>query len=199
VSLIFNPAFISRRLPIVKTPTTWNPSDKASGVTLSNGNLTAQTPTSGGSGVRSVASVSSGKWYWEMAIDNAGSGNVTMVGIATSAMPIASGIPGFSADSYGYRGGNGQKYTNSSGVAYGAATATGDVVSVLLDMDNNQIEFWKNGASQGVAFTGLGAGPFFPSVGDVSSSVGATFTANFGQSPFVYDRPWDYFGGLGAV
>jgi hypothetical protein len=202
MSLIFNPAFISRRLPHVKTPTTWNPSDKASGVTLSNGNLTAATPGSGGSGVRSAVGVSSGKWYWEYLINSAGTGNATIVGVADATMNIAGGdLVGFSASSYGYRGSNGQKYNNSVGGTYGSTFTTLDVVSVLLDMDatSKTLRFWMNGVDQGLAFGSVGSGPFYASIGDISSTAAVQITANFGQSPFVYQRPWDYWGGLGAV
>ena len=147
--------------------------------------------------MRTIASVSSGKWYWETTVN---SGTVGIVGIATSAMPISTGTPGFSADSYGYRQSNGNKAHSSSEAAYGAAwTAAESVVSTLLDLDNGTLSFWLNGADLGMAYTGLGSGPYFASSGDVSSSAGWNSTVNFGQSAFVYRRPWDYWGGLGAT
>jgi hypothetical protein len=48
------------------TLTTWNPSDKGSGITLSNGNKTA-TGSSGNFKVRGTTShVSTGKYYFEL-------------------------------------------------------------------------------------------------------------------------------------
>ena len=199
MSLIFNPAFISRRLPHVKTPTTWNPSDKASGVTLSNGNLTAATPNAGGSAVRTVVSAASHKHYFEITVDAVTAAGVALVGVATSGLNISTDAPGYEANGYSYRA-NGAKINNSVNTAgYGATYGAGDVISVLLDQVNNTIEFWKNGASQGIAYSSIAAGPFFAAIGDNSSGANCTFTANFGQSPFVYERPWDYWGGLGTI
>jgi hypothetical protein len=77
MSFLFKPGWASRRLPIVSQPTTWNPSDKASGVTLSNGNLTAQTPNAGGSGVRTItralrAAIAAGVEVRRVEIDRGG-------------------------------------------------------------------------------------------------------------------------------
>jgi len=49
--------------------------------------------------------------------------------------------------------------------------------------------FYKNGVSQGTAFTGLTSGPYFPAVSNYNSSSGLT---NFGQQPFKYPAPAGY-------
>ena len=63
------------------TTTTWNPSDKDPGVTLSGGNLVATSSlslpscsTSGYCGVRAVASHTTGKFYHEEVFTNLGGG-----------------------------------------------------------------------------------------------------------------------------
>ena len=59
--------------------------------------------------------------------------------------------------SYCYILENGKKfiYTSSDygNSDYGAAYGVGDVIKISLNMDTNQITFYKNGVSQGVAFT----------------------------------------------
>ena len=57
------------------------------------------------------------------------------------------------AKAYSYYGVTGYKQGSPSAVdsAYGATYTYGDVVGVAFDSDNNTLEFFKNGISQGVA------------------------------------------------
>jgi phosphoribosylamine-glycine ligase len=51
---------------------------------------------------------------------------------------------------------DGQKFIMTSSYSasnYGASYGEGDVIKISLNMDTNQITFYKNGVSQGVAFT----------------------------------------------
>jgi hypothetical protein len=81
---------------------------------------------------------------------------------------------------------NGQIYTNGSGTSYGATYANDDVIGIALDLDNDQLTFYKNGTSQGVAVTGL-TDTYTPACGNDQASVSYTF--NFGQRAFVYTSP----------
>mgnify|MGYP003636293145 FL=1 len=77
---------------------------------------------------------------------------------------------------YGYYV-TGQKYSGTSASSYGASFGTGDQMGMLIG--NGAIEFFKNSASQGVAFSSL-TGAYKV----VSSAVGGTnagITFNFGQ------------------
>ena len=79
-----------------------------------------------------------------------------------------------------------------SNQSYGASWTTGDTIGVAFDADAGTLTFYKNGASQGTAFTGLTDGPYVPSVVQNGSSRSAVL--NFGQRPFKYqnagtDRP----------
>jgi hypothetical protein len=69
--------------------------------------------------------------------------------------------------------------------AYGAAYGNGDVIGVALDMDAGTLVFYKNGVSQGTAYSSL-AGTFAPASGDGATNA---WTANFGQRPFAYTAP----------
>ena len=151
--------------------------------TLSDGNL--KVVISGLYATRATISVSSGKWYWE-ATNLGGTNNALMIGISDATVPIASST-WQGANGWYYYGFNGNKYTSNASAAYGAAYTTNDVVGVALDCDAGTLTFYKNGVSQGVAYTGLGGKTLSANIG----SGGATQNAviNFGQRPFAYTAP----------
>jgi hypothetical protein len=148
--------------------------------TLSNANLTA-TSTAGGSwpeGAYSSIRVSSGKWYCEITPSSGTAIVGAMIGVASA------------STSYWYYSFNGNKYTyTTNSGAYGASYTDNDVIGIALDLDAGTLTFYKNGASQGTAFSGL-TGEWVFCVGDASG--GATSlvaNANFGQRPFSYTPP----------
>ena len=155
---------------------TLNPLDKTAAVTLSNGNLQALL-----NGInyfsKSTIAISSGKWYWEV---TASATAEDMIGI-TKADVATTGYFGSQATSYGYYKTNGNKYNSATGTAYGASYASGDIIGVALDLDAGTLTYYKNGISQGTAFTGL-SGTFFAGVS--TAGTGGTQTINFGQRAF---------------
>lgn len=164
---------------------TLNPNDKGSEVTLTNGNLTAEIPNLY-HGVRAMAGKSTGKWYWEIKVDNG-----TYVGIG-----VANNIPSMDMRTfdtpntrvyYAYYGNKISTYPSPYGAPYG----TNDIIGIALDMDNGTVEFFKNGVSQGIAFTDVKSfnTPVFPYVTSCASAHGATVTANFGATSFAYSAP----------
>jgi hypothetical protein len=163
---------------------TLNPLDiSAAGgtVTLSNGNLQyAGVNTS--AGVKATIFPSSGKWYWESTLDSGATAAGTGFGDTASIY-----FPGFSANSYSYES-TGQTRTNGVTAAYGATYTTGDIIGTALDLDAGTVVFYKNGSSQGTAFTGI-SGAFAPQVGDSGFSNSTTWIVNFGQRPFAYTAP----------
>lgn len=163
---------------------TLNPLAKsASGVTLTNGNLDATYSATSGIAYATMG-VSSGKWYWEVV----GTSNPPyMIGISKDVSPITDWQ---STNGFGYFSQNGQKYTNSAGSAYGATYTTNDVIGVALDMDAGTLTFYKNGTSQGTAFSSL-SGTYFPSLQNPGAN-SITHTFNFGQRPFAYTAPSGY-------
>ena len=166
---------------------TLNPLAKGSDVTLVNGNLDCSTSsTAGYSSVLATIGVTSGKWYWEFI---AGSGTLRIgLGIATQAHNLSTWLGG---DAYGweYFNNDGSKYTNGSGGAYGAAWTTGDVIGVALDADAGTLTFYKNGTTQGQAYSGLTSGPYFPAVADSGTAGILAGSFNFGQRAFAYTAP----------
>ncbi len=139
---------------------TWDSSTKASCITLSNSNLTSleSNCTVSWNSVYDSTGVSSGIKEWEMTIDawdNTG-GNIYDVMIGVSKLRTQNPSTAVGSGSYCYILQNGQKFTVTSSYSasnYGASYGEGDVIKISLNMDTNQITFYKNGLSQGVAFT----------------------------------------------
>ena len=162
---------------------TLNPLSKGSAITLANGNLDISAASSGSQRVWGTIGVSTGKWYFEFT-QNSGT-YAQGVGIKSSAAQDNN-------TNYFYTGHTGQK-VNASGTAssYGATWGNNDVIGVAFDLDAGTITFYKNGTSQGQAFSGITDATYFPYV--VGWSGGAWGgTVNFGQRPFAYTPPTGY-------
>ena len=162
---------------------TMNPLDTGSTMTLSEGNLkTTSTATSNTS--RGTIGMTSGKWYWEVQVVSGGN---YVVGIGTGTFSNSTSAFTAYAGGYGYVD-NGNKQNNGTPVAYGGTMAAGDIIGVAFDATAGSLTFYKNNTSQGVAYTGLTNGPYFPAASCQSS----VMVANFGQRPFTYTPPTGY-------
>jgi hypothetical protein len=162
---------------------TLNPLDKGSIVSLSNGNLDYSNTTTGSS-VRCVSTihVSSGKWYIEHTVNS--TNTAVVVGIASTSEPASSNYIGSTAKSYGYAA-DGSKYTNGTGTSYGSTYGTaGDIIGVAFNADAGTLTFYKNGDSQGAAFTGIPVDSYYFGQGNGPQTYSGSF--NFGQRAFAY-------------
>ena len=157
------------------------------GSTLSNGNLDVTTPSSGYGLTYGTIGVSSGKWYFEMSPTSV-TGNVEF-GIAKAGGSLSAAL-GTLSSGYSYLN-TSLKSNNSNYVSYGSSYTTGDVIGIALDLDDGTLIFYKNGVSQGTAYTGL-SGEFFPAASDSSGSQSSSLFANFGQRPFAHAAPSGY-------
>lgn len=163
---------------------TLNPLNNPGASSLSNGNLDVTTASSGNGRVSGTLAVSNGKWYWEVTPTNLATN--CFVGIASSS-EFTANYPGSTSASYGYVDGTGNKYNNGVAAAYGATYVANDVIGVALDLDAGTIVFYKNGVSQGTAYSGL-SGSFVSALSDGGTGQ-SVFTVNFGQRPFAYTPP----------
>ena len=156
--------------------------------TLSNGNLDLVTSTGGYSSKLSTIGMSSGKWYFE-ATQTAASANQAVVGLVRNDFISSNDIGGTAGTSWGYYGRDGRKYTGFVDLAYGATYGNNDCIGAAFDADNGTLTFYKNGISQGQAYSGLTSGPYFFAIGDSQSSATVSFSVNFGQRAFAYTAP----------
>jgi hypothetical protein len=161
---------------------TWNPLDKNASISTLNGNLDAFVASGSWFSVRATFGMSSGKWYWECTPDSSAA---VIIGIGTPQATLSTYVGG-DAFGWSYFNSNGNKFNNNTSTAYGSTYTTNDVIGIAFDADAGTLTFYKNGVSQGTAFTGLTNGPYLPMVG-IGGAL--TVTANFGQRPFAYTAP----------
>ena len=166
---------------------TLNPlSPPASGSpSYANGNLDGGVATY--QSLVSTFSMTSSKWYWEVTpTGNSGSAGY-FVAVSDANFPMSTRT-WQGANFWGYFS-NGSKYTNGGSASYGASFTTNDVIGVALDMDAGTVTFYKNGTSQGVAYSSLTNKSMQATVGDGTSTSIQYFSCNFGQRPFAYTAP----------
>jgi len=135
----------------------------------------------------STFSMTSSKWYWEVTpTGNTGSAGY-FIAVSDANFPMSTRT-WQGANFWGYFS-NGSKYTNGGSASYGASFTTNDVIGVALDMDAGTVTFYKNGTSQGVAYSSLTGKSMQATVGDGTSGSIQYFSCNFGQRPFAYTAP----------
>ena len=171
---------------VIDTPTdnfaVMNPLAYSPSMTHSNGNLKLNGTLANWYGSPATIYVDSGKWYWETTITSRGT--YSQVGLAEEDW-LPNSSPGLQSNAYGYYSFNGNAVRDGTTTAYGATYTTGDVIGITLDYDNGEITYYKNGVSQGVAFTGV-----TEKLTPASALYGtATHNYNFGQLPFAYAVP----------
>jgi hypothetical protein len=164
---------------------TFNPLIPVAGATYSNGNLQYTNSGNNKSGFSSPLP-NTGKWYWEGTWITSGSGSSPIIGLAQAGFENTQGATG----ELGYRA-NGNKFDQAATeTAYGSTWTTGDVIGVAVDMDAGTIAFYKNGTSQGTAFTTVLTALTQPVSPVFRVNVaGDVLAFNFGQRPFAYTPP----------
>jgi len=166
---------------------TLNPLDRGPTYVLANGNLDASTSHSTDTVIKTTVAVNSGKWYAEVVYTTI-AGAYPTVGIVASDYNVNSSVYiGQTPTSYGY-GAIGTKLNNGSAPGYGASWTTGDVIGIAFDLDAGTITFYKNGTSQGVAYSGIPLTNSYCVAFSTPGSVNA-FVTNFGQRSFAYTAP----------
>lgn len=169
---------------MARTYATWNPSDKAARITLSNGNLTTAMDTQGGtfpSGMaRSTISKTSGKWYWETTVQAGTVAATAEVGTDNGTGTLTTGV-GQAGQANGYGWYNAGGFFHNSNTPTGTQTTytVGDICGVAVDMNSLTLQFYKNGVATGAQITGLPA-TMFAGIGTAGDVFNAT--TNFGAT-----------------
>ncbi|KAK9071573.1 hypothetical protein SSX86_008001 [Deinandra increscens subsp. villosa] len=136
------------------------------------------------SSARANACVWKGKWMYEVTLETAG---LQQLGWATISCSFTedTGV-GDADDSYAFDGKRVIKW-NLNAKPYGQSWVTGDVIGCCIDLEADEISYYRNGVSLGVAFNGIrkvvpGLG-YYPAI---SLSQGERCDLNFGARPFRY-------------
>lgn len=195
------PAFAGITWPGVRTKTSsetigaWNRGQHYGPVALSSGGTVAtQSNLSTSVGRPAVPPKNSGilqiEWEW---ITNSLSGANAYVGFTEYAELInpANGRLGYTSRGWSYAN-NGVKVNGGVDTAYGASYVMGDVLGAVVDFTAGSITFYKNGVSQGVAFTGITFEDLYP--GAKTGNTG-TYTTRVRTKGFTYPvvgaDPWE--------
>jgi hypothetical protein len=190
-----------RSIASASASSTWNPLDKGSGITLSDGNLTATGDSATLYGVRGTQGHSgSGKYYFEVLVNSVTGGSANLdVGVANATYSLGAGVTFSSGNSWGIANfpallyGNGS--TRLSGVSVSAS-----VIAIAVDFSAGNIFIrysasgWLPVATSSDPTTGANpafstiAGTLYPCV--VCKSAGVT--ARFKAAAFTLGMPSGY-------
>jgi len=174
----WTPSGLTSSDQMIDTPTnnfaTMNPLE--SGLGCSDGNLVQNSGASAWRINKSTVYFNVEEdWYFEARLSGSGS-DKGMIGISVNEHSITTYF-GNGGEGYGYNMTTGGKYSEGAGnVAYGSTAVSGDIIGVHIS--GGSLTFYKNGVSQGVAYSGL-TGYMTPSF---AQYLGYTWTANFGQN-----------------
>ena len=176
--------------------TTWNPADKSTNITLTNGNLTATGDSSTSwLGVRSTDSKSTGKYYFEITINAMGQWG-SHIGLSDSSCPL-SGNQGSNSHCWFIDTDDGKVYPG--GTSYGSHYSNGDILRLAVDLNTHKMWFGKNAswfgdpvAETGEAFSNLSGSLYLETSLATNTSPPGQSTANFGSTSFGFEMPSGY-------
>ncbi len=144
---------------------------------LSEGNLKVATGSSQYGPALSTFAQSSGKWYAEFAFTST-SGDTRIGGVRVDTALSTTYDMGNSG-SFAYRQNDGDKKIDGTETSYGATWSASDIIAIALNLDDDEVTFYKNNVSQGTfSITG---GEYFIALSDGDSGAGGTYLVNFGQ------------------
>jgi len=196
----------------VNAPATWSPFDLSQYLVLSNSDRTVKWTGTGfnWASVRSFIGKSTGKWYWELVVDD---NSYTQIGLCTYDFFDAGGTGGQTAAllgqstlvcGAGHGTTNGNLYINNVQKTTQPSWANGNVLEFALDADAKL--FWYriagnswNGSGTanpatgvgGVDISSIGAAPYYPVVqifADFGADLGQ-FTSRFADAELGGSKP----------
>eukprot|EP00794_Sanderia_malayensis_P005876 gene5877-6566_t len=135
------------------------------------------------SSIRANICVCKGKWMYEVLL---GSKGIMQLGWATLKCRFTNeeGV-GDTADSYAYDGHRVRKWNVATG-KYGEEWMAGDIIGVLIDMDEGCISYTRNGHELGTAFSDIRRGKGYAYFPAISLSFAEVVQLNFGGTPYRY-------------
>lgn len=175
---------------------TWDPSHIQGGISLSNGNLTATSNVSGGNaevGGIATQARSSGKYYFEVHVDNLSGQQFSAVAMGISTSVTRGSESWLLQNDNGSQSSSILEHNGNNGPA-GSYFSGGTTVGIAVDTTNNLLWMSINGSwqfggdpSNGGAGISIAHESWFPEFYFVGS--GTAVTANFGGSAFTHTKP----------
>ena len=174
---------------------TLDPNNRISNAVLSNNNLTWTCNNSDSGTVLANVAVDSGKYYWEVTVDN---GHRFHAGVHVSSGPrLAPNDAGLTPNDWAFRSDGAKVHNNTESTTnFSNVSAIGNVIQLAYDADGGNLWFGANGlwfegnpsTLSGPSYTGVtstsGISPF---LNRRTNDNGASI--NFGQYPFKYVPP----------
>ena len=204
----FTPSNLAATDVTTDTPTnnfaTLNPLQKTNGQVLSEGNLKSTADDSKWFGSYATIEVSSGKWFWETKSDSTNIFNGIQLTDGAAIDYDAANPQNFTgAITYLH---NGDKRIDGSDTSYGNSYTT-EIIGIALNMDDEEITFYKNGSSQGTidlsssSYGVVSAVPFISkydgyvevNFGNPSFSISSGNSDANGYGNFEYTVPSGYY------
>ncbi len=159
--------------------------------TIDQGGLFVETGGSDGGALSTIGIPQSGKWFFEVkmtALNSEGS-STGWIGIGSSQAHSTSP----SQPRVIYYGYTGDKWIEDTGTSYGDSYGLNDVIGCAVNMDDDEITFYKNGTSQGAITSWRVTGnQYFFYVSDGGSAGSTDYQINFGQKDFLHSKPAGY-------
>ena len=169
----------------------WNPLGYSNGGGISNGNLTYAFANNLAS--VTMATPTTGKWYWETTVTSASGAAGFVLGIFDPVNATGSGgVASLFGAGVCYYNIDGTKYVSGSNTAYGASYTTGNIIGVALNIDSGTVTFYKDNTSQGAITLPANTGGWVFQAQAAGGANSATLNINFGQRPFSYTPPSGY-------
>ena len=174
---------------------TLNPRNRRSNAVLSNNNLSWTCDNSDSGTVLATEVVNSGKYYWEVTVDN---GNRFHAGVhAGPGAQLATNDAGITAFDWAFRTDGAKVHGGAESTTnFFSVTGIGNVIQLAYDGDGGNLWFGANGhwfegnpsALSGPSYTGVtSTGGISPMLNRRTNDNGASI--NFGQKPFKYAPP----------
>jgi len=154
--------------------------------TLSEGNCKIATTVGAYSYHLGNFALNKGKWFFEVKITS--TATYDHVGISDVATANNTTYLYSAPFGYAYRTYDGKfQGKGGSAVAHGDSLTTGDILGVALNLDDNEMNFYKNGVVQNSgtaasidAASATNYGHYFPAVGEEWGAAAGTYECNFG-------------------
>ena len=170
-------------------------------LTYSEGNLKVVSGATGGSDTSAVSNMAiKGKMYCEFALTNDGVGAYTGIMKYNTNLTNSGTDTTASSDCWLVRGDSGNKANGESGtgLSYGGAFSTGDIIMMAVDIDNSSIWWGRNGSwsasgnpstNSNAAYTNLPTNEDLVTIcGDNYSSETPHIVMNYGQNSTFGNR-----------